>query len=43
MREAEIQGVSLRKWMGTPLRAKEARPAPDLVDRDFTATGPDQL
>jgi putative transposase len=43
MREAEIQGVSPRKWTHTTLRAKRARPAPDLVDRDFTATGPDQL
>ncbi len=43
MREAEIQGVSPRKWRCTTLRAKGARPAPDLVDRDFTATGPDQL
>ena len=43
MREAEIQGVSPRKWTHTTLRAKGVRPAPDLVDRDFTATGPDQL
>jgi hypothetical protein len=43
MREAEIQGVSPRKWKRTTLRAKRARPAPDLVDRDFTATGPNQL
>jgi putative transposase len=43
MREAEIQGVSPRKWRCTTLRAKGARPVPDLVDRDFTATGPDQL
>ena len=27
----------------TPLRDKEARPAPDLVDRNFTASGPNQL
>ena len=43
MREAEIQGVSPRKWTHTTLRANRARPAPDLVDRDFTATGPDEL
>lgn len=43
MREAEIQGVSPRKWRRTTLRAKGARPAPDLVDRDFSATGPNQL
>ena len=43
MREAEIRGVSPRKWKRTTLRAKKARPAPDLVDRDFTATGPNQV
>lgn len=43
MREAEIQGVSPRKWKRTTLRGKTMRSAPDLVDRDFTATGPDQL
>jgi putative transposase len=43
MREAEIQGVSPRKWRRTTLKAKGVRPAPDLVDRDFTATGPNQL
>ena len=43
MRAAEIQGVSPRKWACTTLRGKDARPAPDLVDRAFTATGPDQL
>lgn len=43
MREAEIQGVSPRKWKRTTLRGQSTRPVPDLVDRDFTATGPDQL
>lgn len=43
MREAGIEGVSRRKRKRTTVRAEEARPAPDLVDRDFTATGPDQL
>ena len=43
MREAGIEGVSRRKWTKTTLRGEDARPAPDLVDRDFTATGPDQL
>lgn len=43
MREAGIEGVSRRKQKRTTERAEEARPAPDLVDRDFTATGPDQL
>ena len=43
MREAGIEGVSRRKWTKTTVRGEDARPAPDLVDRDFTATGPDQL
>ena len=43
MRAAKIQGVSPRKWATTTVRDEATRPAPDLVDRDFTATGPDQL
>ena len=42
MSAAGIQGVSPRKWTTTTVRG-EARPAPDLVVRDFTASGPDQL
>lgn len=40
---AGIQGVSPRKWTQTTVRDEATRPAPDLVDRDFTASGPDQL
>ena len=43
MSAARIQGVSPRKWTTTTVRGEDARPAPDLVDRDFTASGPDQL
>ena len=43
MSAARIQGVSPRKWTTTTVRGENARPAPDLVDRDFTASGPDQL
>jgi len=43
MRTAELQGVSPRKWARTTVRDEKARPAPDLVNRNFTATGPDQL
>jgi putative transposase len=43
MRTAGLQGVSPRKWARTTVRDEKARPAPDLVNRDFTATGPDQL
>ena len=44
MREAGLGGVSHRH--GGPVttrRDQEARPAPDLVDRKFTASGPNQL
>jgi putative transposase len=43
MRAAGIEGVSRRRGTRTTVRGEETRPAPDLVDRDFTATGPDQL
>lgn len=43
MREAGIEGVSRRRKAKTTVRREDTRPAPDLVDRDFTATGPDQL
>ena len=44
MKQEGIQGASRRKrGPKTTKRNKEARPAPDLVERDFTADGPDQL
>ena len=43
MRERNIQGASRRKAFKTTIRDKEARPAPDLVNRNFTASAPDQL
>jgi len=43
MQAAELQGVSRRKAPRTTVRAVGAQPAPDLVERDFTATGPDRL
>ncbi len=44
MREAGLAGVSRRKGTrATTRRDAGARPAPDLVERDFTATAPDQL
>jgi len=42
MRMAGIQGVSRRKGTRTTLRSNREA-APDLVRRDFTASGPDQL
>ena len=44
MREAGLVGASHRR--GGPVttrRDKDARPAPDLVDRNFSATAPNQL
>ena len=35
--------MSRRKATRTTVRCPGASPAPDLVDRDFTATGPDRL
>ena len=43
MRNAGVQGVSRRRPFHTTVRDETARPAPDLVDRQFTATGPDRL
>ena len=43
MREAGICGVTRRRRVRTTRRDERARPAPDLVDREFTATGPNQL
>ena len=43
MREAGIRGASRRKWVVTTKRDRDARPAPDLVERDFAAPGPDRL
>ncbi len=43
MRAADLQGVSRRKGPRTTRRQPGAQPAPDLVQRDFTATGPDEL
>ncbi len=41
MRAAGLVGASRRRGdVITTRRDKEARPAPDLVDRDFTATKP---
>ena len=43
LKQAGLLGVSRRKWAVTTVRAERARPAPDLVQRRFTATGPNQL
>jgi putative transposase len=38
-----LAGVSRRPWVTTTRRDPAARPAPDLVERDFTVEGPNQL
>jgi putative transposase len=43
MREADRKGASRRSKTFTTRRDQDARPAPDLVDRNFVATGPNQL
>ena len=44
MRDAGLVGASHRRGGPTTTRRdKEARPAPDLVDRNFTASGPNRL
>ncbi len=43
MRESGLSGVSRRKKRGTTRRDRNARPAPDLVDREFAAQAPGRL
>ena len=43
MRRAGLRGISRRKGTRTTIRDARARPAPDLVERDFTADAPDRL
>ena len=43
MGELGIEGVTRRRFRGTTRRDAGARAAPDLVNRDFSAGGPDQL
>jgi putative transposase len=43
MRAAGIEGVHRRRKHHTTRRDRNQAPAPDLVNRDFTAGGPDRL
>jgi putative transposase len=43
MRERGLHGASRRKGFTTTVRNRDARPAPDLVERNFTASAADQL
>jgi putative transposase len=43
MRGAGLRGVSRRRTQRTTVRSRDARPAPDLVERSFVAAAPNQL
>ena len=43
MKEAGLRGESRRKRPSTTIQEEGTRPVPNLVERDFTASGPDQL
>lgn len=43
MRAADLEGVTRRRRRTTTVRDPQARPAKDLVDRDFSTRGPDEL
>lgn len=43
MKAANLRGVCRRKYYRTTQRAKKVRPAPDLVQRNFSADGPNRL
>lgn len=43
MKQRGLKGIHRRKWPVTTKRAKRERPAPDLVERDFTAMAPNEL
>lgn len=43
MRAAGLAGVHRRRAVHTTVRDRDAAPAPDLVNRTFTAAAPDRL
>ncbi len=43
LRAAGLCGASRRGWVTTTVRARDARPAPDLVNRNFVAAAPNCL
>jgi len=42
MRQAGLSGLQEKKWKTTTIRVPGVRVADDLLDRDFSATGPNQ-
>jgi putative transposase len=43
MRAEGLVGVHRRRFVHTTVRDRDARPAPDLVERDFSVAAPDRL
>jgi len=43
MRALKLRGVSRRQWITTTVRDRASRPAPDLVERNFSAPAPNRL
>ena len=43
MRHDHLAGVHRRRFVRTTIRDADAEPFPDLVNRDFSAAGPDRL
>ena len=43
MRSAGLEGVHRRRFVRTTVRDRAAAPAPDLVNRAFSADAPDRL
>ena len=43
MRRDNLRGVSRRRWVRTTTPNVNDEPRPDLVDRDFSADGPNRL
>jgi putative transposase len=43
MSTAGLYGASRRRWVTTTVRDRAAKPAPDLVERNFTAAAPNRL
>jgi putative transposase len=43
MKATGLSGVSRRRWVTTAVRDTNAPPAPDLVERNFSASGPNRL
>jgi putative transposase len=43
MREQGLSGLRRRRFVTTTIADRAAAPAPDLVERDFSAPGPDRL